>query len=195
MTAPFIGLNIAKDHIDIGQWPERRTWQIPHTTEGINQLAAQFTDLEPACIVLVDSGGYEQQAAAILASAGLPVAVVNPRQVHDLARATGQLAKTDRLDALILAHFAEAVRPATRPLPDAAAEELRTLLLLRSQVVAMIAAEKNRLKQAGPAVRSRIKAHIAWLEDQRDELDDALRTCLKQTLWWEKEEQYDRSST
>lgn len=189
MTAPFIGLDIAKDSIDIGQLPEKRTWHISNTTEDINQLAAELTVLDPACIVLEATGGYQQEAAAILATAGLPVAVINPRQVRDFARATGQLAKTDRLDALILARFAEAVRPAIRPLPDAAGEELRTLLVRRSQVVGMIVAEKNRLKLAGPAVRPRIKAHIAWLEEQGDELDNELHTRLQETpVWREKEE-------
>ncbi len=158
MSSRFVGLDIAKDHIDIGQWPERRTWQVPNTTEGIAQLVTDLTPLDPACIVLEASGGYEQEATATLATAGLPVAVVNPRQVRDFARATGQLAKTDRLDALILARFAEAVKPEIRPLRDAATEELRTLLVRRSQVLGMIAAEKNRLKTAGPVVRSHIKA-------------------------------------
>jgi transposase len=139
--------------------------------------------------VLEASGGYEQEAAATLASAGLPVVVVNPRQVRDFAKATGQLAKTDRLDALVLARFAEAVKPEIRPLPDAATEELRLLLVRRSQVIGMIAAEKNRLKTAVPAVRKHIKAHIAWLEGQRDDLDAELRGRLKASPIWREKEQ------
>src|SRR5579859_1981180 len=166
MTTPYIGLDIAKDHIDIGIWPDKRSWQVPNHTEGIAALS-------PACVVLEASGSYEQEAAATLASAGLPVVVVNPRQVRDFAKATGQLAKTDRLDALILARFADAVRPEIRPLPDAAATELRELLVRRTQLVSMKAAEKNRLKTAGSAVRKHIKAHIAWLEEQLEELDAA----------------------
>jgi transposase len=189
MTHPFIGLDVAKDQLDLGQWPDQRTWQVPNTSAGVAELTEQLSALAPACIVLEASGGYEQDAAVALASAGLPVAVVNPRQVRDFAKATGQLAKTDRLDALILARFAEAVRPAIRPLPTQAAEELRTLSVRRSQVLQMITAEKNRLKRAGPAVRSSIKAHIAWLEGQRDELDTELRHRLKASpIWREKEE-------
>jgi transposase len=128
-----------------------------------------------------------------LASAGLPVVVINPRQVRDFAKATGQLAKTDRLDALLLARFADAVQPEIRPLPDATAEELRTVLVRRTQVVGMIAAEKNRLKTAGPAVRAHIKAHIAWLEGQRDDLDTELRERLQASPVWREKEQLLRS--
>lgn len=191
----FVGMDIAKDHIDIGTWPEQRHWQVPNQTEGIAQLVDELAALAPASIVLEASGGYEQEAAATLGSAGLPVVVVNPRQVRDFAKATGQLAKTDRLDAMILAQFAEAVKPEIRPLPDAATEELRLLLVRRSQVVAMITAEKNRLKLAGPAVRKHIKAHIAWLEGQRDGLDRELRTRLKQSPIWREKEQLLRSVT
>jgi transposase len=189
MTQPFIGLDVSKDQLDIGQWPERRTWRVPNTATGIAELTDQLSALAPACIVLEASGGYEQEAATTLATAGLPVAVVNPRQVRDFAKATGQLAKTDRLDALVLARFAEAVRPAIRPLPSEAAEELRALSVRRTQVIQMITAEKNRLKTAGPAVRSSIKEHIAWLEGQRDELDTDLRRRLRDSpVWREKEE-------
>jgi len=189
MTHPFIGLDVSKDQLDIGQWPEQRTWQVPHTAAGIADLTEQLSALAPACIVLEASGGYEQEAAATLASAGLPVVVVNPRQVRDFAKAIGQLAKTDRLDALVLARFAAAVRPEIRPLPDAAAEELRTLLVRRSQVVQMLTAEKNRLRTAGHAVRSSLQAHIAWLDGQREELDTELRRRLQESpVWREKEE-------
>jgi transposase len=189
MTQLFIGLDVSKAQLDVGQWPEQRTWQVPNTTAGIAALTDRLSALAPACIVLEASGGYEQDAAAALAGAGLPVAVVNPRQVRDFARATGQLAKTDRLDALMLARFAEAVRPAIRPLPGAAAEELHALSVRRSQLLQMLTAEKNRLQQAGPVVRSQIKAHITWLEGQRDELDGQLRQRLQDSpIWKEKDE-------
>jgi transposase len=189
MTETFIGLDIAKDHIDVGIWPDPEHWQVPNQAEGIAQLVDTLAAHAPTCIVLEASGGYEQEAAATLASAGLPVVVVNPRQVRDFAKATGQLAKTDRLDALVLARFAEAVKPEIRPLPDAATEELRLLLVRRSQVIGMIAAEKNRLKTAVPAVRKHIKAHIAWLEGQRDDLDAELRGRLKASPIWREKEQ------
>jgi transposase len=193
MTAPFIGLDVAKDHLDLAEWPSQRTWQVPNTTAGIAELTTELSGLAPTCIVLEASGGYEHEAAAALATAGLPVVVVNPRQVRDFAKATGQLAKTDRLDALILARFGEAVRPAVRPLPNAAADELRALLVRRSQVVAMTTAEKNRLKMAGSAVRAHIKAHIAWLEEQRDDLDSELRRRLKASPVWRAKDDLLRS--
>jgi transposase len=195
MTETFIGLDIAKAHIDVGIWPEGRHWQVPNSTEAIAQLVEALASHSPACIVLEASGGYEQEAAATLASANLPVVVVNPRQVREFAKATKQLAKTDRLDALLLARFGEAVKPAIRPLPDAATEELRLLLVRRSQVVAMITAEKNRLKTAVPAVRKHITAHIAWLEGQRGELDAELRGRLKESPIWREKDRLLRTVT
>lgn len=193
METLFIGLDVAKDHLDVAVYPTEQNWQVPNTAEGIAGLTAALDALAPACIVLEPSGGYEQEAAATLATAGLPLAVVNARQVRDFAKATGQLAKTDRLDARILARFAEAIRPAIRPLPDADAEELRSLLVRRTQVVSMTTAEKNRLKTANRAVRPHIKAHIAWLEEQREALDSELGQRLKESPVWREKEQLLRS--
>jgi transposase len=120
MSAPTIGLDIAKAHINVASHPDGRSWQVPNTEEGITALTEDLVRLAPRVVVLEATGGYEQAAAASLAAAGLRVAVVNPRQTHAFARAIGQLAKTDRLDALTLAQFASAVRVAIRPLPDAA---------------------------------------------------------------------------
>jgi transposase len=195
MDAPFVGLDIAKDHIDVGTWPEQRHWQVSNDPAGIAQLVDQLAALSPGCIVLEASGGYEQEAAATLATAGLPVAVVNPRQVREFAKATKQLAKTDRLDALLLARFADAVKPEIRPLPEAETTELRALLVRRTQLVAMKTAEKNRLKTATPVVRKHIKAHIAWLEEQLDEVDRELRNRLKGSPIWREKEELLRSVT
>jgi transposase len=189
METLFVGIDVAKDALDVAVRPTDQSWRVANTAEGIAELVTTLAARAPAGIVLEPSGGYEHDVAAALGIAGLPVAVVNARQVRDFAKATGQLAKTDRLDARILARFAEAVRPEPRPLPDAAAEELRSLLVRYQQVVSMTTAEKNRLKTANRAVRSHIKAHIAWLESQRDELDAELRTRLKASpIWREKED-------
>jgi transposase len=140
-------------------------------------------------IVLEASGGWELAAVAALAAAKLPVAVVNPRQVHDFAKAVGQLAKTDRLDAQILARFGEAVRPEPRPLADADAQALAALLARRRQVIGMRTAERQRLGTALPTVRPRIEAHLAWLEQELAELDDDLGRRLRQSpLWRERAE-------
>jgi transposase len=194
MTAsPFIGLDIAKATIEVGSWPDARTWQVSNDTDGIAQLTTDLAACAPACIVLEASGGYQQEAAATLAAAGLPVVVVNPRQVRDFAKACGVLAKTDRLDALILARFAEAVRPEQRALPDDATTELRALLLRRTQLIQMRTMEKNRLVTATHAVQTQIREHIAWLDGQLHDLDTDLRRRLKASPVWREKEQLLRS--
>jgi transposase len=195
MTDVFIGIDVAKDRLDLAQWPERRTWQVPHTPEGVAQLTKDLRGQAPTGIVLEASGGYERDVAYALAGAQLPVAVVNPRVIRDFARATGQLAKTDRLDALILARYGEAIRPEIRPLPDPDAEEFCALLGRRTQVIGMLTAEKNRLPLATAAVRPHIKAHIRWLEDQRDELDRELRDKLEDSPLWHSKDRLLRSIT
>ena len=126
---------------------------------------------------------------AALAAEGLPVVVVNPRQVRDFARATGKLAKTDALDAAVLAHFAEAVQPPVRPLRDAETQELNSLTARRQQVMTMLVSEKNRLGAAASAVRPRIAAHITWLEQELNDLDQGLRQMLRQSpVWREKDD-------
>ena len=131
--------------------------------------------------------------AAALTAASLPVAVVNPRQVRDFAKATGRLAKTDALDAQVLAHFAEAVRPEVRPLPDSETQELHSLTTRRNQVVAMLVAEKNRLGRANRAVRPRIQSHIQWLEQELSGLDDDLQKTLRRSPVWREKDDLLRS--
>ncbi len=193
MTAPFIGLDIAKDTIVAGQWPQERTWTVPNTLDGIEELTTMLADLAPACIVLEATGGYQDAAAAALAAVGLPVAVINPRQARHFAQAVGRLPKTDRIDALVLARFAEAVRPPLRPLPDADTTELKALLARRAQLIGMRSAEKNRLQQAVAAVRPGIKEHIAWLDAELEEIDRDLRKRLRGSPVWREKEDLLRS--
>jgi transposase len=143
--------------------------------------------------VLEATGIYQRAAVAALSVAGLPVAVVNPRQARDFAKATGQLAKTDALDARALAHFAEAVRPMPRPLPDTQADELRALLARRRQLVTMRTAEQNRLGSALPRLQPDIQAHIAWLNTRLTTLDDDLDTTLRASPVWQEREELLRS--
>jgi transposase len=131
----------------------------------------------------------ERSVTRALASAELPVVVVNPRQVRDFAKATGQLAKTDRIDALVLARFAEAVRPAVRPLPDELTIELRALIARRRQITEMIVAERNRLSPASKAVRKRIEAHIRWLESELDRADQDLDQSIRQSPIWQENQE------
>ena len=164
--------------------PTNDRWALPHHVTGIQQLVAQLQALAPALVVLEASGGLELPLVAALATAAVPVVIVNPRQVRDFARATGQLAKTDALDAALLAHFAAAVRPPVRPLRDAETQALTALATRRHQVQTMLVAERNRLGTATNAVRSHIEAHIAWLEQQLAALEQQLRQTLRQSPVW-----------
>ena len=152
-------------------------------------MVGQLQKLVPATVILEATGGIELPLAAALAAASLPVAVVNPRQVRDFAKSTGQLAKTDRLDARILAHFGEAVRPLVRPLRDAHTQVLGAVLARRKQVTAILVAEKNRQSRAISEVRPRIQAHVAWLQQELNDLDGELReSVLRSPVWREKDE-------
>ena len=157
--------------------------------QGSQELVSQLKTLEPALVLLEATGGLELPMVVALATAALPVVVVNPRQVRDFAKATGTLAKTDTLDAAVLAHFADAIRPDVRPLRDAETQVLASLVARRHQVVAMLVSEKNRLRRAISAVRPRVEAHIAWLEQELEDLDQGLRQTLRQSpLWREKDD-------
>jgi transposase len=184
-----IGIDVAKAQLDIAIRPEGERWRIPYTEERVQELATRLVALQPTVVLLEASGGLELALVAALATASLPVVVVNPRQVRDFARAIGRLAKTDAIDAHVLAHFAEAVRPAPRPIADADAQALSALVARRHQLISMLVAEKNRLGTALPSVRPRIQAHITWLEQEIKELDDHLGDTLHQSpIWREKED-------
>ena len=185
----YVGIDVAKEMLDVALRPTGECWRVAHDAAGLEQLVARLQALAPALIVLKATGGLELE----LAAAALPVVVVNPRQVRDFARATGRLAKTDALDAAVLAHFAEAVRPPLRPLSDAQTQTLRQLLTRRRQLVGMRVAEGQRLTRAGAAVRPGIEAHIAWLEQERSELEDELRQTLQRSPVWRERDQLLRS--
>ncbi len=146
-----------------------------------------------ACVVVEATGGYESLVSSHLAAAGLPLAVVNPRQVREFARASGRLAKTDRIDAQVLAAFAEAIRPALRPLKDEATRELEALVTRRRQLVAMVTTEKNRLPGVPKALRRDIKAHIEWLEQRIRDTDNQLKLRVKSSALWRVKDDLLRS--
>ena len=155
-------------------------------TAGQAELLARLADLAPTLVVLEATGGYELSVAAALAGAGLPVAIVNPRQVRDFAKATGRLAKTDRLDAALLAQFAEAIHPEPRPVPDALAQQFSALVERRRQMVQMVTAERNRLQATrSPAVRRHIQAHLEWLTNELHELEVELRQAIEASPIWQ----------
>jgi len=200
-----VGIDVAKAWVDIAVRPVRsdglaRTpWRVANSESdavdepAISALVTHLQALAPQVIVLEATGGYERLVVARLAAAGLPVAVVNPRQVRDFAKATGRLAKTDRIDAQVLAHFAEAVHPEPRPLPDEATQHLTALLERRSQLVAMRTAEKNRRQQALASVRPLIEEHIAWLDQALEALTQELDQLLQASPLWQAREQLLRS--
>jgi transposase len=182
----FVGIDVAKAELVVGTRPAAERWTVANDERGVRTLVERLTRDAPTLIVLEATGGYELLAVAGLAAAGLPVVVVNPRQVRDFARATGQLAKTDRIDADVLALFAERVRPEVRALRDEDAQELDALLARRRQLLDMLQAEKNRLGQVfGHArVKKSLKAHIAYLERELRIADTDLGTMVRQSPAW-----------
>jgi transposase len=181
---PFIGIAVAKAQFEFACLPSGETGTLPNEDGGIRELVARCQALAPALIVLEATGGYEAALVAALATAGLSLAVVNPRQVRDFAKATGQLAKTDAIDAQVLALFAERVRPTPRPLPDEAVQALDALLTRRRQLVEMLTAERNRLLVARAPVRRDLQPHIRFLERRLREADDDLHTAVKASPLW-----------
>jgi transposase len=178
-------LDVSKAAIDAAVRPAARPpWRVRYTEAGLAGLVETLTALAPARVVLEATGGYEARVAAALAAAGLPVAIVNPRQVRDFAKAVGTLAKTDRLDATVLAHFAEAVQPPVRPLPDDAQADLTALMARRQQLVEMLTAERNRRHRARPTLYASLDAHIAWLEGQLGDTDRDLQHRVQASPLW-----------
>jgi transposase len=189
MSGIFIGIDVSKARLDVAIRPTAERDSVCNDKAGIQALVKRLGQIQPALIVLEATGGVERQVTRALASAELPVVVVNPRQVRDFAKATGQLAKTDTIDAAVLARFAEAVRPAVRALPDEIALELRALLGRRRQITDMIVAESNRLGGASKAVQKRIEAHIRWLESELERVDTDLDQRIRQSpIWKEKQD-------
>jgi transposase len=180
----FMGIDVAKAQLDIAVRPSGERWAVPNNTAGGATLVEQVQALHPTLMVLEATGGLERAATAALATAGLPVVVVNPRQARDFARAIGQLAKTDALDARALAHFADVIRPTPRPLPDAQTQELRALLGRRQQLIVMRTAEQNRLAGTSGRLQTDIEAHITWLNERLATLDDDIETLLRASPLW-----------
>jgi transposase len=184
MSAVFVGLDIAKDHIDVRVRPTNDQWQTDQTDAGLTQLVDRLGALRPTLVVVEATGGYETAIVTALAVAHVPVAVVNPRQVRAFAKAIGQLAKTDAIDAAVLALFAERVRPPVRPLPDDAHQELVALVTRRRQLLDMLTAERNRLTTARRSVRASVQQHIRWLERRIKDADTDLTTTIRQSPLW-----------
>ena len=184
----FVGIDVSKAQLDLAFRPEAK-FSAPNDEVGCAQVLARLRATPPTLVVLEATGGLEIPLTGVLAAAGVPVAVVNPRQVRDFAKATGKLAKTDALDAQMLARFADVMRPEPRPLPDAETRALAALLSRRRQLVKMLTAERNRLMSVLTPVRKSLRTHIAWLERAIQQTDTALTEAIRQSpVWREKEE-------
>ena len=190
----FVGIDVAKDRLDVHVLPSGEALAFSNDDAGVSRITTLLAGLPAALVVLEATGGYEARLAADLAAAGLPVAVVNPRQVRDFARATGRLAKTDRIDAALLALFAERIRPEPRPMPDAQAQALAELVARRRQVVEMIVMEGNRRRCArNPKVRAAIDATLAVLRAQLAGLDGDVESAVRTSPLWRATEDLLRS--
>lgn len=194
MSEVTVGIDVSKATLDVAVRPSGEAWQVPNEHAALPALAQRLKALRPASVILEATGGFEHAVVAALAAIGLPVVVANPRQVRDFGRATGQLAKTDRIDAALLALFGERVRPEPRPLKDAAAEELDAVLARRRQLLEMLTAERNRLGFArAAAVRKSVKRHIQWLERQLADVDGDLERAITASPVWRATEDLLRS--
>jgi transposase len=183
----YAGVDVSKDRLDVCVWRgeagrhnnDDDTFFVPHDDTGIDVLVSRLVEERPVLVVLEATGGFERAVVAALAAARLPVAVINPRQARDFARATGRLAKTDALDAELLARFAEAIQPSPKPLPDEEIRTLQNILARRRQLLGMLTAENNRLPSATKPVAKRIAAHIRWLEKELSRTDCDLDRAIK----------------
>jgi len=183
-SAVFVGIDVSQERLDVAVSGARRVLQSSNDEVGLEALCEQLVDLRPERVVMEASGGYERGVAMSMLMAGLPVAVVNPRQVRDFARSLGHLAKTDAIDARVLARFAEVVRPEVSKLSSEAEERLRALELRRRQLVEIIVAERNRLRSA-PRLADRIEEHLRWLEQDLTEIDKEMKELIESDSQWQ----------
>ena len=182
----FVGIDVAQATLEIAVRPTGESWQVANDEVAFGALVDRLHELAPTLIVLEATGGIQLPVVGALAAAGLPVVAMNPRQVRDFAKATGKLAKTDRIDAQVLAHFADAVRPEVRPLPDAATQELAILVARRRQLLEMRVAEQNRSRGVPPRIRAQIREHITWLNRCLAELDRELGQLVRSSPVWQE---------
>lgn len=186
MTEKYIGMDISKAQIDVAKRGRKKTWAFSNNCQGIGELVKLMKRIKPVLIVVEASGGLEQSVVRALYLAKMPIAIVNPTRIRNFARSTGQLAKTDQLDARMISHFAQAVRPQVRPLRSAEEEHLDALVTRRRQVIQTLTAEKNRRSTTHPALQARLEKHIRWLEKERDSLDKAIEDFIQEKAEWKE---------
>jgi len=176
-----IGIDVSKDTLDVASYNSNKKWQFPNNGEGIIRLVETLKEQSPALVVMEATGGYETPAAFTISKAGILCAVVNPREIRDFAKATKKLAKTDTIDARVMAQFAALIKPEPRLMSDEQAQELEAILARRRQVIEMLIAEKNRLHTAQKPVKDEIKAHVEYLEKRLDQIDSNLQGRIEES--------------
>jgi transposase len=189
----YVGIDVSGDSLDLAIHDSTEAWRVSNDPASIDLLVQRLAALSPTLIVMEATGKLELALLKALCQARLPAVAVNPRQVRDFARATGRRAKTDRIDALVIAHFAALIQPAVRPLNDEQTEQLQALLLRRIQLVEMLVAEKNRLARAHQAARASLREHIKWLEQQLHVADHDIDSFLRTSPAWCQKEDLLRS--
>lgn len=192
--AMYVGVDVCKERLDVGFWPSKEASSEANDGKGIARLVKQLSRCKPRLVVLESTGRLQVPLALALGEAGVPYRIVNPRHVRDFAKALGQLAKTDRIDALVLARWAESARLEAKPLPDAEHRELRALVMRRLQLIESRTAEQNRLKgEVVPKVRKSVKDSIAWLTRQIKQLDGDLGRTIKDSPTFAEQSELIRS--
>jgi transposase len=180
----FVGIDISAKRLDVAVLPAGTHFTVAHTDEGIVSLVRRLQELRPHIVVLEATGGYENAVAYAMSEAGLPVVIMNPKVLRHFAKSTGKLAKTDKLDARVLAHYAQAIQPPVRPLKDPEQAELATLMSRRRQLRDMIVMEGNRRRTSTPKVRGNIDQHLLYLRQLLEDLDREINDFIRRTPWW-----------
>jgi transposase len=194
-TESFVGIDVSKDTLEIGIYPSLEAYSVQNSDQGLDDLVLRLKALGPRLIVCEATGGYETLAVSGLAAAELPILVVNARQVRDFAKAIGKLAKTDAIDAAVIARFAEAVRPELRSIKDQPSQELAALITRRRQIVEMITAERHRLTTTSRRSRRDIEAHVHWLHKRLEQIDDQIKRDIHDSPIWRTKDKILRSTT
>ncbi len=182
----FVGIDVCKRHLEVRVHGREQGWQFPNDAEGVSQLLTKLRRLRPTLIVVEATGGYEKLAVAEVCAAGLPIAVVNPTRVRRFAESLGQLAKTDRIDAAVIAHFGSVVRPAAQALASEEEQHLRALLDRRRQIMAMLTAEKNRWHTSPACLRADVQQHVEWLQGKLKEIEAEIDDLIRNSPVWQE---------
>lgn len=193
MAAINVGIDVSTTALDVGLRPDGGHWRYTNDAVGVAELVDRLRPVDPCRIIVEATGGVELLVVGTLAAAGFPVVVVNPRQVRDFAKASGRLAKTDTIDAQVLAWFGEALQPTVRPLASEDSHELEALLSRRRQVVEMLTAEKQRLQRAPAVVQAGIREHIRWLEEELAALEKELQARIQRSPLWQAKDRIVQS--